>query len=203
MMPHTFQSLCVYCGSSVGASSVYAQAARELSQALAKAEINLVYGGGNIGLMGIAANEMLRLGRKVTGVIPQALMRKEVGHLELTQLHVVKDMHERKAMMAELSDGFIALPGGMGTLEELFEVLTWSQLGLHDKPIGLLNVDGFYDGLLGFMQHLVSQQFVKLEHAELLVHANTPAELLERMRAFEPRTGSKWLDRTTAQQILP
>ena len=170
---------------------------------LAASNINLVYGGGKIGLMGIIANEMLQLGMKVTGVIPQALMRKEIGHLELTQLHVVKDMHERKAMMADLSDGFIAMPGGMGTLEELFEVLTWSQLGLHNKPIGLLNVEGFYQALLDFMQHLVSQRFVKPEHADLLIHAETPATLLERMQAFEPNTASKWLDQATAQQILP
>lgn len=202
-MPRTFQSLCVYCGSSVGASPVYADAARELARTLAAANINLIYGGGNIGLMGIVANEMLQLGMKVTGVIPQALMRKEVGHLELTQLHVVKDMHERKAMMADLSDGFIAMPGGMGTLEELFEVLTWSQLGFHDKPIGLLNVDGFYQALLDFMQHLVSQRFVKPEHAELLVHADTPVMLLHRMQAFEPKAASKWLTQATAQQVLP
>jgi uncharacterized protein (TIGR00730 family) len=202
-MPHIFRSLCVYCGSSIGTLPVYAQAARDLARVLTNANINLVYGGGNIGLMGIIANEMLQLGAQVTGVIPQALMKKEVGHLNLTQLHVVKDMHERKAMMADLSDGFIAMPGGMGTLEELFEVLTWSQLGLHDKPIGLLNVDGFYNGLLGFMQHLIDQRFVKPEHAGLLVHADTPATLLEHMHAFQPQTASKWLDKDKAQQILP
>lgn len=202
-MPRTFQSICVYCGSSVGSSPVYAEAARALARYLAAANINLVYGGGNIGLMGTVANEMLQLGMKVTGVIPQALMRKEVGHLELTKLHVVKDMHARKALMAELSDGFIAMPGGMGTLEELFEVLTWSQLGLHDKPIGLLNVDGFYDSLLSFVQHLVAQRFVKPEHANLLIHADAPATLLARMQAFEPEAASKWLDQETAQRILP
>jgi uncharacterized protein (TIGR00730 family) len=202
-MPHAFRSLCVYCGSSVGASPSYAQAARDLAQVLAKANINLVYGGGNVGLMGTIANEMLQLGAQVTGVIPQALMKREVGHLNLTQLHVVKDMHERKAMMAELSDGFVAMPGGMGTLEELFEVLTWSQLGLHDKPIGLLNVDGFYNGLLGFMQHMVEQRFVKTEHAELLIHADAPATLIERMKAFEPKAASKWLEKSTAQRLLP
>lgn len=202
-MSHNFRSLCVYCGASTGASPIYAQAARDLARVLAASNINLVYGGGNIGLMGIIANEMLLLGAKVTGVIPQTLMKKEVGHLDLTKLFVVKDMHERKAMMAELSDGFIAMPGGMGTLEELFEVLTWSQLGLHDKPIGLLNVEGFYNGLLGFMQHLVSQRFVKPEHADLLVHADTAEGLLASMRAFEPKAASKWLDKSTAQKILP
>jgi uncharacterized protein (TIGR00730 family) len=202
-MPHAFRSLCVYCGSSAGASPSYAHAARDLAHVLTNANINLVYGGGNVGLMGIVANEMLQLGAQVTGVIPQALMKREVGHLNLTQLHVVKDMHERKAMMADLSDGFIAMPGGMGTLEELFEVLTWSQLGLHDKPIALLNVDGFYNGLLDFMQHLVEQRFVKPEHAALLVHANTPATLLECMQAYEPKASSKWLDKSTAQRLLP
>lgn len=202
-MSKTFRTLCVYCGSSTGASPVYAKAARDLASTLAESNINLVYGGGNIGLMGTIANEMLRLGAEVTGVIPQALMRKEVGHLDVTRLHVVKDMHERKAMMADLADGFIAMPGGMGTLEELFEVLTWSQLGLHEKPIGLLNVEGFYDGLLNFMQHLAAQGFVRPEHAALLVHANDPATLLDRMQAFVPQTASKWLDKTTATRILP
>ena len=202
-MPEKLHSLCVYCGSSVGASPVYAKAARELACAMVEANIHLVYGGGNVGLMGIIANEVLRLGGEVTGVIPQALMDKEVGHLDLTRLHVVKDMHERKAMMADLSQGFIAMPGGMGTLEELFEALTWSQLGLHDKPIGLLNVDGFYDGLIGFVHHLVAQQFVRPQHAALLMHAEDVSALLEQLRAFEPAHHPKWLDKATAQKILP
>jgi uncharacterized protein (TIGR00730 family) len=155
------KSLCIYCGSSPGATPVYAQTARGLAQAMVDHNIALVYGGGNVGLMGVIADEMLRLGGQATGVIPEALLQKELGHRGLTRLHIVKDMHERKAMMADLSDGFIAMPGGIGTLEELFEVFTWAQLGFHEKPIGLLNVAGFYDGLLQFIQHMVSQRFLK------------------------------------------
>src|SRR5471032_2521819 len=150
------KSICVYCGANAGVTPRYAEAARELARALVDENIALVYGGGNVGLMGIIADEVIRLGGRATGVIPEALLQKELGHKDLTQLHIVKDMHERKAMMAELSDGFIAMPGGMGTLEELFEVLTWAQLGFHYKPIGLLNVEGFYDHLIAFVDHLVS-----------------------------------------------
>ncbi|MEM4989609.1 TIGR00730 family Rossman fold protein [Collimonas sp. H4R21] len=191
------KSLCVYCGSSPGATPVYADAARGLAQAMVKQGIALVYGGGNVGLMGIIADEVLRLGGQATGVIPQALLQKELGHKGLTQLHIVKDMHERKAMMADLSDGFIAMPGGVGTLEELFEVFTWAQLGFHQKPIGLLNVDGFYDGLLQFIQHMVSQRFLKGEQAEILIAAAQGEELLQRFQSFVPHLVPKWLDRDT------
>ncbi|MFC5474845.1 TIGR00730 family Rossman fold protein [Paraherbaspirillum soli] len=191
------KSLCIYCGSSPGASPVYAQAARALAQAMVDDNIALVYGGGNVGLMGIIADEVLRLGGQVTGVIPQALLEKELGHAGLTRLHIVKDMHERKAMMADLSDGFIAMPGGIGTLEELFEVFTWAQLGFHQKPIGLLNVDGFYDGLIQFIQHMVSQRFLKDEQAGLLMHEPQAEELLQRFRSFVPSQVPKWLDRDT------
>lgn len=177
------KSLCVYCGASIGASADYAHAARNLAVSLVERNIALVYGGGNIGLMGIIANETLRLGGHVTGVIPKALMELEIGHPGLSQLHIVADMHERKAMMARLSDGFIAMPGGLGTLEELFEMLTWSQLGLHEKPIGLLNVAGFYDGLITFASHLVKQGFVKPTHAALLMSADSADELLDRLEA--------------------
>ncbi len=197
------KSLCVYCGSSSGASPVYAEAARALAGEMVAGHIALVYGGGNVGLMGIIADEVLRLGGEATGVIPQALLDKEVGHGGLTRLHVVKDMHERKAMMAELSDGFIALPGGIGTLEELFEVLTWSQLGFHDKPIGLLNVDGFHDGLIQFIRHLVTQRFLKPEHASLMMHAPDAAALLERFKSFKPSRHGKWLDQATAKTLVP
>ena len=197
------KSLCVYCGSSPGASPVYAEAARALAGEMVAGRIELVYGGGNVGLMGIIADEVLRLGGEATGVIPQALLEKEVGHGGLTRLHIVKDMHERKAMMAELSDGFIAMPGGIGTLEELFEVLTWSQLGFHDKPIGLLNVDGFYDGLIQFMQHLVTQRFLKGEHASLMMHAPDAATLLDQFKSFKPSHNTKWLDRATAKTLVP
>lgn len=191
------KSLCVYCGSSPGATPVYAEAARGLAQAMVEQDIALVYGGGNVGLMGIIADEVLRLGGRATGVIPQALLQKELGHKGLTQLHIVKDMHERKAMMADLSDGFIAMPGGVGTLEELFEVFTWAQLGFHQKPIGLLNVDGFYDGLLQFIQHMVSQRFLKGEQAEILIAEAHGAELLQRFKSFVPHLVPKWLDRDT------
>ncbi len=197
------KSICVYCGSSPGASPAYAEAARVLAKSMVIDGIALVYGGGKVGLMGVIADEVMRLGGQATGVIPQALMDKEVGHISLTQLHVVKDMHERKAMMAELSDGFIAMPGGMGTLEELFEMLTWSQLGFHGKPIGILNVDGFYDGLIGFVQHLVTQGFLRAEHAALMMNAPDGPGLLARFRAFTPSAQSKLLDRATANILLP
>ena len=196
------QSLCVYCGASNGVAQVYVEAAQALAGELVGAGIALVYGGGNVGLMGVIADEVMRLGGEVTGVIPQALMEKEVGHRAVTRLHVVDDMHQRKAMMAELSDGFIAMPGGIGTLEELFEVLTWSQLGLHDKPIGLLNVDGFYDGLITFAAHLVSQGFLRPAHAELMMHEARPAALLARFAAFVPDRSVKILNRALAKDLL-
>src|SRR5690606_5800936 len=181
------KSICVYCGSSCGNQTVYAEAARSLAGARAARNSCLVYGGGNVGLMGVIANEMLRLGGEVTGVIPQALMDKEVGHKGLTHIHVVKDMHERKAMMAALSDGFIALPGGIGTLEELFEMLTWSQLDFHRKPIGVLNVEGFYAGLIGFLQNLVDTGFVKAEQAALMMHEDNADALLQRLQTWVPQ----------------
>ncbi len=186
------KSICVYCGSSAGASPMYAQAARALAQEMVADNIALVYGGASVGLMGIIADEVLRHGGEATGVIPSALREKEIGHLGLTRLHIVKDMHERKAMMASLSDGFIAMPGGIGTLEELFEMLTWSQLGLHNKPIGLLNVDGFFDGLLGFMQHIVTERFLRPEQASLLLTETTPAALVARFKSYQPCELNKW-----------
>lgn len=202
-MSQPIKSLCVYCGSSIGASPVYAQAARSLVKALVDNNIALVYGGGNVGLMGVIADTCLELGGEVTGVIPKALLDKEVGHTGLTRQHIVKDMHERKAMMAELSDGFIALPGGLGTLEELFEALTWSQLGLHLKPVGLLNVDGFYDGLIGFVQNLVDQRFLKNEQAGLLIHDSDASRLLARFKSYVPSYEPKWIDLDKAKTLLP
>ncbi|CAL61407.1 putative lysine decarboxylase [Herminiimonas arsenicoxydans] len=196
------KSLCVYCGSSFGAKPVYADAARTLAGEMVRQDIALVYGGGNVGLMGVIANEVLRLGGTATGVIPQALLDKEVGHTQLTHLHVVKDMHERKAMMAELSDGFIAMPGGIGTLEELFEVLTWSQLGFHEKPVGVLNVDGFYDGLIAFLQNQVAQGFVKANQAALMMHEKSASELLHRLQTFIPQPSTKVLDALAAKTLL-
>jgi uncharacterized protein (TIGR00730 family) len=180
------KSIAVYCGASPGADPKYADAARALAQVLVAHNIGLVYGGGNVGLMGVIADEVLRLGGEATGVIPRALVEREVGHAGLTRIFIVKDMHERKAMMAELSDGFIAMPGGMGTLEELFEMLTWSQLGIHAKPVGVLNVDGFYDGLVSFLGHLRGEGFVRAEHAGLMMVESTPAAIVRRLQAASP-----------------
>ena len=196
-------SICVYCGSAVGGSDAYVDAARSLGRELVRRDIALVYGGGKVGLMGTIADEVMAQGGRATGVIPQALMQREVGHHGLTELHVVKDMHERKAMMAELADGFIAMPGGFGTLEELFEVTTWAQLGLHEKPIGLLNVNGFYDGLTGFASHLVAEGFVRPDHARLLMHAPDAGALLDQFDDFVPSIKVKWLEREQAKEILP
>ncbi|HEX9173686.1 MAG TPA: TIGR00730 family Rossman fold protein [Telluria sp.] len=181
------KSIAVYCGASFGASPAYADAARELARVLVEHNIGLVYGGGKVGLMGVIADEVLRLGGEATGVIPRALVEREVGHAGLTRLFVVKDMHERKAMMSDLSDGFIAMPGGMGTLEELFEMLTWSQLGIHAKPVGLLNVGGFYDGLVSFVAHLHGEGFVRAEHAALLMVESGADALVQRLQSGLPR----------------
>ena len=176
------KSIAVYCGASDGARPLYAEAARALARSLVEHNIALVYGGGRVGLMGVIADEVLRLGGEATGVIPRALVEREVGHAGLTRLFVVKDMHERKAMMAELSEGFIAMAGGMGTLEELFEMLTWAQLGIHAKPIGLLNTDGFYDGLVGFVRHQQEEGFVRPAHAGLLNVDADAGALVKRLR---------------------
>ena len=180
------KSIAVYCGASLGADPLYADAARALGQVLVEHNIALVYGGGKVGLMGVIADEVLRLGGEATGVIPRALVEREVGHAGLTRLFVVKDMHERKAMMADLSEGFIAMPGGMGTLEELFEMVTWAQLGIHAKPIGLLNVNGFYDGLRAFVGHQVAEGFVRPEHEDLMIADSDPDQLIQRLRAVVP-----------------
>jgi uncharacterized protein (TIGR00730 family) len=196
------KSLCVYCGSSPGSIPAYADAARDLAREMVSDNIALVYGGGKVGLMGAIADEVLRLGGEVTGVIPKALLDKEIGHAGLTRLHIVKDMHERKAMMADLSDGFIAMPGGIGTLEELFEVFTWSRLGFHDKPIGLLNVERFYDALIVFLQQVVEQGFLSTAHASLLMHEPNARMLLDRFKSFHPARHDKLLDPATARKII-
>ncbi|PRC91862.1 TIGR00730 family Rossman fold protein [Solimicrobium silvestre] len=177
------KSICVYCGSATGISPSYADAARSLAGVLVGHNLNLIYGGGNIGLMGIIADEVMRLGGEVTGVIPKALVDKEVAHMALTRLYIVNDMHERKAMMASLCDGFIALPGGIGTLEELFEMLTWLQLEFHQKPVGLLNVGGFYDGLISFLDHTVLQGFLKPTHHALLLKSSDAEDLILQLKA--------------------
>ncbi len=190
--------LCVFAGSNRGAREDYAQAAEQLARELVSRGIDVVYGGGKVGMMGVLADATLAAGGKVIGVIPKALLAKEIGHAGLTELRVVASMHERKAMMAELSDGFVALPGGLGTLEELFEVLTWAQLGLHAKPCGLLNVSGYYDRLLGFLDHTVEESFVRNQHRGLLITATSPADLLERLAAYKPPHVEKWIDRASS-----
>jgi len=178
------KALCVYCGANAGITPQYAESARALARVLVSENISLVYGGGNVGLMGVIADEVLRLGGEVTGVIPTALVEREVGHTGLTRQFVVKDMHERKAMMASLADAFIAMPGGYGTLEELFEMLTWAQLGIHAKPIGLLNVDHFYDGLLAFVNNGREQGFIRPQHALFLNADADPAALVQRLKSL-------------------
>jgi uncharacterized protein (TIGR00730 family) len=172
------KSIAVYCGANAGASEVYAEAARAMGRALVANDIALVFGGGHVGLMGTIADAVLAAGGKATGVIPQQLVDRELAHTGLTELFVVKDMHERKAMMAKLSDGFIAMPGGMGTLEELFEMLTWSQLGIHAKPVGALNVNGFYDQLVGFLTHAAGEGFILPKHAGLMTVSSDPESLI-------------------------
>jgi hypothetical protein len=176
------KAIAVYCGASPGANPVYAAAACELARVLVARDIGLVYGGGKVGLMGVIADEVLRHGGQAIGVIPRALLEREVGHMGLTQQFVVNDMHERKARMAELADGFIAMPGGMGTLEELFEMLTWSQLGIHAKPVGLLNVNGFYDRLIAFVAHQQEEGFVRPAHAALMMAEPSADELVNKLQ---------------------
>ncbi len=202
-MTKKFLSVCVYCGSSSGNNPVYADAAKALGRALVKHNLSLVYGGGHVGLMGIVADAVLDAGGEVTGVIPKALLDTEVGHDHLTRLLVVKDMHERKALMAEHADGFIAMPGGIGTLEELFETLTWAQLGFHEKPIGLFNVAGFYDPLIEFLRHQTSQGFLRAEHKDLLLVEAEPDPLIEQLKNFTMPDGVSWLSRQRAQTLGP
>ncbi len=203
MMIRKVNSLCVYCGSATGHDPAHAMATRLLGQQMAERHIALVYGGGHVGLMGILADAVLDAGGRVTGVIPHALMDSEVGHDKLTTLLIVKDMHERKARMAELADGFIALPGGIGTLEELFEVWTWLQLGYHEKPVGLLNVQGFYDGLLGFLDHQEQAGFLRNEHRSLLIDDAEPSKLLDRVTQFLMPAGVSFFSRRSARTLGP
>ena len=179
--------VCVFCGSSAGGRPSYREAAAQLGRSLAERRIGLVYGGASVGLMGILADAVLHAGGSVVGVIPQALAKQEVVHDGLTALRIVGSMHERKAVMADLSDGFIALPGGMGTLDELFEMVTWAQLGLHRKPCGLLDVEGYFAPLLAFLDHAVKERFVKETHRALLLVAAEPQVLLD---AFAARKAS-------------
>ncbi|SDO76142.1 hypothetical protein SAMN04488595_10275 [Ralstonia sp. 25mfcol4.1] len=186
------KSVCVYCGSSPGFRPEYAEAAKALGRTMAEQGLALVYGGGKVGLMGIVADSVLAHGGTAIGVIPDALMQKEVGHRGLTELHVVRNMHERKQMMADRSDAFIAMPGGVGTFEELFETFTWAQLGYHDKPVGLLNVAGFYDGMLAFLNHAVGEGFLKQVHADMLHVSTSPQDLLGQLAAAPRVRVDKW-----------
>ena len=184
--------LCVYCGSSSGADEVFAEAAIELGTLLASANIGLVYGGATKGLMGAIADTVLEAGGRVTGVIPAALRDKEIAHQGLTELHVVDSMHERKSLMAVLSDGFVAMPGGFGTVEELIEVLTWGQLQFHSKPCGLLNVNGYFDHLLRFFDNARDSGFLKSIHRDMLLVADSPAGLLGKFEHYAPPLAQKW-----------
>jgi uncharacterized protein (TIGR00730 family) len=187
--------LCVFCGSSSGRESGYTGLAVQLAQELAQRNIGIVYGGGRVGLMGALADAALAAGGQVIGVMPQALIDREIAHRGLTELRVVGSMHQRKALMAELADGFIALPGGIGTLEELFEVWSWAQLGFHRKPCGLLDVDGFFDPLIQFLDHLVTAGFVRPAHRSMLLLATSPADLLSQFAGYEAPKVGKWITR--------
>jgi len=189
--------ICVFCGSSPGSRPEYRAAAEEIGEELARCNIGLVYGGGNVGLMGVLADAVLRAGGEAVGVIPEHLMGREVGHKGLTKLHVVHSMHERKALMADLSEAFVALPGGFGTLEEFCEAVTWTQLGLHAKPCGVLNVLGYYTPLLAMFDHAVEERFLKAENRGLVLARESAAELLWALEQWRPARVEKWLDRET------
>ena len=188
--------ICVFCGASPGARPEYAQATTETARLLAADGIGVVYGGGGVGLMGVLADAVLAEDGEIIGVIPRALMHREIAHRGVTDMRVVGSMHERKALMAELADAFIALPGGIGTLEELFEVYTWAQLSLHRKPCALLNVEGYYDGIAGFLAVAVEERFLREEHREMLMVEREPRALIDRLREFQPDSVQpKWIDR--------
>jgi hypothetical protein len=188
--------ICVFCGASPGARPEYAQATTEVARLLAADGIGVVYGGGGVGLMGVLADAVLAEDGEIIGVIPRALMDREIAHRGVTDMRVVGSMHERKALMAELADAFIALPGGIGTLEELFEVYTWAQLGLHGKPCALLNVEGYYDSIAGFLAVAVEERFLREGHREMLMFEREPRALIERLREFQPNSVQpKWIDR--------
>ena len=189
------KSLCVFCGSRTGIEPAYDEAAGALGRTLAAEGITLVYGGGRVGLMGVLADAALEAGGEVVGVIPRALLEREIAHTGLTDLRVAGSMHERKALMSELSEGFIALPGGTGTLEEFFEVLTWAQLGEHRKPCGLLNAGRYYDPLLVVFDHMVSQGFLSEEHRDMVLVETGPERLIEALAGYRPPRVVKWIDR--------
>jgi len=189
------KNITVFCGSNSGFRTDYAEAARALAQIFVRQNIRLVYGGGNVGLMGIIADEVMRRGGEVVGIIPDSLDQKEVGHRGITELRVVSSMHERKALMAELADGFIAMPGGIGTFEEFFEILTWAQLGFHEKPCAVLNIAGYYDGLLALCDNAVTEGFLRPAHRQLILEDSNPEFLLEKMANLKPLRLEKWIDK--------
>ena len=189
--------VCVFCGSSFGTRPDYAASAATLGRLIARSGLELVYGGGNVGLMGVVADAALGAGGKVIGVIPEAMMKWEVGHLDLTELRVVASMHERKATMADLADGFIALAGGIGTMEELFEVWTWGQLGLHAKPLAFLDVAGYYSHLHAFLDHMANEGFLKPRHRDMVMVDGDPETLLARMRDYAPPATIQVINRQT------
>lgn len=192
------KSICVFCGSNAGTNPEYAKAAKELGHLLVEKDIRLIFGGGNVGLMGIIADAVLERGGEAIGVIPHFLMDKEVGHTGLTEMKMVDTMHQRKELMADLSDAFITMPGGIGTMEEFFEIFTWGQLGLHPKPFGILNVGGYYDHLLAFFENMVNERFLSQTNYDMLYASKSPTDLLQQLQGYQPNTEhqEKWLDRT-------
>lgn len=188
-------TICVYAGSSAGTRPAYRAAAEALGRTIAGRGMRLVYGGGAVGLMQAVADAALDAGGDVIGIIPRSLAEREIGHQEVTELRVVESMHERKMAMAELSDAFVALPGGVGTVEELVEVMTWTQLGFHDKPCSVLDVDGYFEPLLAFLDHAVAEGFLRDEHRALLVGDDDPGRLLDRLARWEAPLRPKWIDR--------
>lgn len=189
--------ICVFCGSSSGTDPVFTETAKTVGEFLVANDIELVYGGGRVGLMGTIADAVLSKGGKVIGVIPESLAIKEVAHGGLTEIHVVNSMHERKAMMAELSDGFMAMPGGFGTFEEFCEIVTWAQLGIHQKPCALLNVNGFYDYLIELFNHSAAQQFIRDEHRGIVLVESEINRLFELMKNYKPPAIDKWIDKNS------
>jgi hypothetical protein len=189
------QRICVFCGSNRGAREEYADAARALAGSLVRNDLTLVYGGGRVGLMGVIADEVLRLGGRAIGVIPRPLWDREVGHANLTEVRIVETMHERKATMADLSDGFIALPGGLGTLEEIFEIWTWAQLGMHAKPCGFLDVAGYYTPLMQFLDRAVSEAFMRPDMRAAAIVESDPDRMLARFREYVPPAVQRWIHR--------
>jgi uncharacterized protein (TIGR00730 family) len=187
------RSICVFCGSNTGGREAYAEATRNVGRTIAERGFRLVYGGGAVGLMGVLADAALAAGGEVVGVIPGVLVEREIAHTGLTELRPVNSMHERKAMMADLSDGFVALPGGAGTLEEFFEIWTWGQLGHHRKPVGLLNVAGFFDPLIAFLDRQEAERFMRREHRDMLIVERDPAPLLDRFETYRAPVVEKWI----------